>query len=180
MALTYRADHVGSLLRPRDILDARQNPGTTPEQLTALENGNILRVLARQQEAGLRIFTDGEFRRGGFMSGFYDSITGLNNQAEVARLWKGTGMPPRDKAGVGSLGGVVVEKIRQTRRLTKHEVDFLKQHSSGDIKMTLPTANQFPAIVYKKGMSEKAYPTRSGFLVGYCADHQRGDRGAGE
>jgi 5-methyltetrahydropteroyltriglutamate--homocysteine methyltransferase len=162
--VTYRADHVGSLLRPREILDARKNPETSPEQLAALEDRHILRVLARQKEAGLRIFTDGEFRRGGFMSGFYDSITGLDNQAEIARAWKGTAAPPRDKAGVGSLGGVVVEKIRQTKRLTKHEVDFLKQHSPGDIKMTLPTANQFPAIVYKKGMSEKAYPTRSDFL----------------
>jgi 5-methyltetrahydropteroyltriglutamate--homocysteine methyltransferase len=164
MTLNYRADHVGSLLRSREILDARKDAETTPAQLTALEDGHILRVLARQKEAGLRIFTDGEFRRGGFMSGFYDSVTGLDNQAEVARLWKGTGTPPRDKAGVGSLGGVAVEKIRQTKPLTKHEVDFLKQHSPGDIKITLPTANQFPAIVYKKGMSEKAYPTRSDFL----------------
>ena len=43
-------------------------------------------------------------------------------------------------------------------------VDFLKQHAPGDIKMTLPTVNQFPAIAYKKGVSDKAYPTRSEFL----------------
>src|SRR5579863_8287699 len=162
MALTYRADHVGSLLRPKELLDARHNPETTPEQLTALEDRHIVRALARQKEAGLSIFTDGEFRRGGFMSGFYDSVEGLDNKADIARAWKadaGTG-----KMALGSLAGVVVEKIRQTKRLTKHEVDFLKRHSPGDIKMTLPTANQFPAIVYKKGISEKAYATRSDFL----------------
>jgi 5-methyltetrahydropteroyltriglutamate--homocysteine methyltransferase len=62
------------------------------------------------------------------------------------------------------LTGLVVDKIRQTRRLTAHEVDFLKQHSPGAFKMTLPTANQFPAIAYRKGLSERAYPTYSDFL----------------
>jgi 5-methyltetrahydropteroyltriglutamate--homocysteine methyltransferase len=162
MPLTYRADHVGSLLRPAELLDARKNPETTPAQLTALEDRHILRVLARQKEAGLGIFTDGEFRRGGFMSGFYDSVEGLDNKADITRAWKGAVSAP--KAPTGILAGVVVEKIRQTKRLTRHETDFMKQHSPGDIKMTLPTANQFPAIVYKKGMSEKAYATRSDFL----------------
>jgi 5-methyltetrahydropteroyltriglutamate--homocysteine methyltransferase len=163
MPLNYRADHVGSLLRPPELLAARHNPETTPEQLTALEDRHILRALARQKEAGLRIFTDGEFRRGGFMSGFYDSVEGLDQKADIARAWKaaaGAGKAP----SLGSLAGVVVEKIRQTKRLTKHELDFLNRHRPGDIKMTLPTANQFPAIVYKKGMSEKAYATRSDFL----------------
>src|SRR5439155_417439 len=67
-------------------------------------------------------------------------------------------------SGIGTPGGAVVAKLRQTKRLTKHEVDFLKQHAPGDIKMTLPTANQFPALAYKKGVSERAYPTYSEFL----------------
>src|SRR5580658_2112171 len=162
MPLTYRADHVGSLLRPADLLAARKNPETTSAQLTALEDRHILRALVRQQEAGLKIFTDGEFRRGGFMSGFYDSVQGLDNGADIARAWKGAASAPKTPTGI--LAGVVVEKIRQTKRLTKHETDFLKQHSPGDIKMTLPTANQFPAIAYKTGVSEQAYPTRSDFL----------------
>jgi 5-methyltetrahydropteroyltriglutamate--homocysteine methyltransferase len=57
-----------------------------------------------------------------------------------------------------------VGKIKQTRRLTQHELAFMKQHSPGDIKITLPTANQFPAIYYKKGISDKVYPSYSAFL----------------
>jgi 5-methyltetrahydropteroyltriglutamate--homocysteine methyltransferase len=60
--------------------------------------------------------------------------------------------------------GTVVDKIKQTRRLTGHELAFVKQHSPGDVKVTLPTANQFPAIYYKKGISDKVYPTYSAFL----------------
>jgi 5-methyltetrahydropteroyltriglutamate--homocysteine methyltransferase len=59
---------------------------------------------------------------------------------------------------------VAVSKIRQTKRLTQHETGYLLRHSPGDIKMTLPTANQFPAIAYQKGLSERAYPTYSDFL----------------
>ena len=60
--------------------------------------------------------------------------------------------------------GTVVGKIKQTRRLTEHEFAFLKQHNPGDIKITLPTANQFPAIYFKTGVSDKVYPDHSAFL----------------
>jgi 5-methyltetrahydropteroyltriglutamate--homocysteine methyltransferase len=62
------------------------------------------------------------------------------------------------------LTGIVVETIRQTHRLTAHEAAFLKSHSPGDFKITLPSANQFPAIMYKRGLSERAYPSYSEFL----------------
>ncbi len=55
-------------------------------------------------------------------------------------------------------------KIKQTRRLTEHEFAFLKQQQPGDIKVTLPTANQFPAIYFKKGISDKIYPNHSALL----------------
>jgi 5-methyltetrahydropteroyltriglutamate--homocysteine methyltransferase len=163
MTFPYRADHVGSLLRPQEVLDARSDPNITSEQLREIEDRHILRVLKRQQDLGLKIFTDGELRRRGFMSDFYESVDGLDKGDEVARSWKGASAATSG-AEVGSLTGVVVSPITQTKRLTEEEVGFLKQHSPGDIKMTLPTANQFPAIAYKKGVSEKAYKTRSEFL----------------
>jgi 5-methyltetrahydropteroyltriglutamate--homocysteine methyltransferase len=164
MASPYRADHVGSLLRPQEVLDARKDPGVTREQLAAVEDRHILAVLKRQQDAGFEIFTDGELRRSGFMSDFYESVDGLDTEYELTRTWKGAPSGVGVARGIGAPGGAVVAKLRQTKRLTKHEVDFLKQHAPGDIKITLPTANQFPAIAYKKGLSERAYPTYSEFL----------------
>jgi 5-methyltetrahydropteroyltriglutamate--homocysteine methyltransferase len=160
MAFQYRADHVGSLLRPREVLDARSNPEVSSAQLKGIEDRHILRLLQRQNDLGLKVFTDGELRRRGFMSDFYESVEGLDSADDIARAWKGAA------AGVatGVLAGIVTDKIRQKKRLTSHEVGFLKQHSPGDLKMTVPTANQFPAIMYKKGISERAYPTRSEFL----------------
>jgi len=165
MTFPYRADHVGSLLRPQEILEARRNPNITAEQLRQIEDRHILRVLSRQKDLGFKIFTDGEFRRRGFMSDFYESVDGLDNGDEIARAWKGAAAPAGGgNSGFGRLAGVVVGPIQQKKRLTSHEVGFLKKHSPGVIKMTLPTANQFPAIAYKKGISEHAYATQSDFL----------------
>jgi methionine synthase II (cobalamin-independent) len=125
----YRADHVGSLLRPLELLEARKNPSIAPEQLQEIEDRHIQRVLQRQNDLGLRIFTDGEFRRAGFMSDFNDSVDGLDNAEAIARNWKIEGSGTSALAGVKNrLPGVVVAKIRQKKRLTGHEVAFLKQH----------------------------------------------------
>src|SRR5947208_8037801 len=137
MAWRYRADHVGSLLRPKELLDARNDPTITREQLAAIEDRHILGVLKRQQDAGLKIFTDGELRRTGFMGDFYDSVEGLDREYDLDRTWKGAPAGAGVAKGIGAPGGAVVAKLRQTKRLTKHEVDFLRRHAPGDIKMTL-------------------------------------------
>jgi 5-methyltetrahydropteroyltriglutamate--homocysteine methyltransferase len=118
-------------------------------------------VIERQKDLGFKIFTDGEFRRGNFMSDFNDAVEGIDEGVAVARTWQtGAGASPRPSM----VPGTVVSKIKQTRRLTEHEFAFVKQHSAGDVKVTLPTANQFPAIYYKKGISDKVYPNHSAFL----------------
>jgi len=161
----HRADHVGSLLRPPELLDARHNPGVTPDRMREIEDRQVLRVLARQREVGLDIFTDGELRRRGFMSDFYESVEGLDLDGSIARAWKGSRTASAGTAATTTpLVGLVVDKIKQTRRLTAHEAGFLARHSPGDIKMTLPSANQFPAIMYRKGLSDRAYATYSEFL----------------
>jgi 5-methyltetrahydropteroyltriglutamate--homocysteine methyltransferase len=157
----YRADHVGSLLRPKELLAARA--AHSPD-LRALEDREILRVLAKQRELGFGIFTDGEFRREGFMSDLVEAVDGFTTGEAHARDWKST-----QGAGTQALRDIVTGKLRQKQRLTAHELPFMKAHSPGPIKMTLPSANQFPAIAYRKGMSEGAYPTYAEFLADVAA-----------
>ena len=162
MPAKYRADHVGSLLRPAELLRARHEERFDPEQLRALEDQHILRALQRQKEVGLKIFTDGELRRVNFMSDFNDAVEGIDDSDNLLRSWQaslgGSTNPP------SRVPGIVVGKLKQTRRLTAHELAFMKQYSPGDIKMTLPTANQFPAIYYKRGITDKVYATHSDLL----------------
>jgi len=163
MAFKYRADQVGSLLRPKELLEANRS-GVPGDKLRELEDQQILRVLGRQKDLGFKIFSDGEFRRRGFMSDFHESVSGLDMQVAIDRNWQNAGGGASTTPTSRPVAGVVVDKIRQTKRMTSHEVEFLKRHSPGDIKITLPSANQFPAISYRKGISDKIYPTHSALL----------------
>jgi 5-methyltetrahydropteroyltriglutamate--homocysteine methyltransferase len=127
--------------------------------LAGLEDELVLEALRKQQDAGLDVFTDGEFRRRTFMSDFNESVEGLDEGEAIARSWQGGGA-----ASPSRVGGVAVAKIRQKRRLTAHEVRFMKAHSPGDIKVTLPSANQFPAIAFQRGITDAVYPDHSALL----------------
>jgi 5-methyltetrahydropteroyltriglutamate--homocysteine methyltransferase len=159
MATVHRADHVGSFLRPPELLEARR-AAVDAERLRAIEDGQILRVLAKQQELGFDVFTDGELRRRNFMSDFTDAVAGFDLGDAVDRTWRSGG----PGAAVSSVTGIVNAKLRPLRRLTGHELPFLREHCPGAIKITLPSATQFPAIAYKRGITDAVYPGPSDLL----------------
>ncbi|MGA7922335.1 MAG: hypothetical protein WCA38_21950 [Candidatus Acidiferrales bacterium] len=161
MSTEYRADHVGSFLRPTELLEARQTAEAHPDCLRSIEDRDIERVLAKQKELGFDIFTDGEFRRRNFMSDFTDAVEGFDLGDAVARSWKAG---QSKDAPVSSVTGIVVKKLRAVEPLTGRELSFLKKHSPGAIKMTLPSATQFPAISFKRGVTDKVYKDHSELL----------------
>ncbi len=121
MSAPFRADHIGSFLRPQELLDARKS--ASPEQLRQLEDQHILRVLAKQKELGFKVATDGELRRRNFMSDFTDAVEGFDLSAGLGRTWKaGEAAAP----AVARVTGIVTSKLRQVRPLTGHELPFMK------------------------------------------------------
>lgn len=161
MPAQYRADHVGSFLRPPELLEARHAGAADPDRLRAIEDRHILRILAKQKELGFEVFTDGELRRRNFMSDFVDAVEGFDLSDTVGRTWKAgeaKGTP------VSRVTGIVTAKLRALRPLTGHELSFLKANSSGAIKMTLPSATQFPAISFQRGVTDKVYENHSALL----------------
>jgi 5-methyltetrahydropteroyltriglutamate--homocysteine methyltransferase len=153
--MQYRADHVGSLLRPEELLAARRD-GRSKAELIALENENVVRVLERQKELGFNVFTDGELRRTNFMSDFWDAVEGFDFGDAVARKWNES--EEKDAAvAVSSVQGVVRAPLVQRKALTGGELPFMREHCPGAIKMTLPSATQFPAIAFKYGITDKVY-----------------------
>lgn len=161
MPKVYRADHVGSFLRPAELLEARQNAASDPQRLRELEDRHILRILAKQKELGFELATDGELRRRNFMSDFTDAVDGFDLGDAVARNWKAG---DTKAAPVSSVTGIVTRKLRQARPLTGHELPFLKANCKVAIKMTLPSATQFPAIAFKAGVTDKVYKDHSALL----------------
>jgi methionine synthase II (cobalamin-independent) len=157
MATIYRADHVGSLLRPSALIQARRAQIPASE-LHALEDRDILRVLEKQKELGFQIVTDGELRRSSFMSDFTDAVEGFDFQDSVSRKWSEDEKDEAAKStAVSSINGIVTGKLRQREPLTGRELPFLRKHVPGSIKMTLPSATQFPAISFKYGTTDSVY-----------------------
>lgn len=157
MANAYRADQVGSFLRPAELVEARHHHAA-PEAVRELEDRHILRLLERQRELGLDVVTDGELRRKNFMSDLTDAVDGFDTDDAIARSWKGSGAP------VASVTGVVTAKLAQRRALTAAELPFLQRHAGAPYKVTLPSATQFPAIAFKRGVTDKIYPRHSDLL----------------
>jgi len=152
---------VGSLLRPPELLEARKNAASAPADLRNLEDTHVQRVIAKQKELGFELATDGELRRRNFMSDFTDAVDGFDLGDSMARSWKAG---ETKVAQVSSVAGIVVKELRQVRSLTGHEVPFLLAHCSVAPKVTLPSATQFPAIAFKKGITGKIYKDHSALL----------------
>ena len=165
MSEAYRADHVGSFLRPAAVKEARAafREGRIPlEQLHRIEDPAILAALERQRSIGVDVFTDGEFRRSGFQNDLVESVEGFvaTDQPAVVRIWQGPGGEPQEQGTRQVVGG----RLRPVRRLTEHQTRFLQAHAPGPVKMTVPSPNQFPAINFQPGVTEPFYATRSVLL----------------
>jgi 5-methyltetrahydropteroyltriglutamate--homocysteine methyltransferase len=157
MSSSFRADHVGSFLRPPDLLEARQ-AHLPLQELEALEDRHIARVLQKQQELGLDVFTDGELRRSNFMSDFTDAVDGFDPGDAVPRNWNDNAEKSTAPAvAVSSISGIVTSPLKQRQPLTGREVPFMREHAPGPIKITLPSATQFPAISFKYGITDAIY-----------------------
>jgi 5-methyltetrahydropteroyltriglutamate--homocysteine methyltransferase len=158
MTSPVRADHVGSFLRPAELLRARSSH-IAPSELEALENQHVQQILQRQKEIGLDIFTDGELRRTNFMSDFTDAVEGFDFGDAVPRQWNDDDeKAQRSTAAVSHINGIVTSTLKQRQPLTGRELPFLKGHAPGPIKITLPSATQFPAISFKYGVTDAIYP----------------------
>ncbi len=169
---TFRADHVGSLLRPPELLAAREDFAAgriSQERLREAEDAAILKALAMQREAGVDVFTDGEYRRGIWYGDLADAIEGLVPDpappVPAAFGWQGRGSDLANEAmgEIGQTGLVVGARLRRRHRLTAHESAFLREHAPGSWKMTIPGVVQRGVLWYKPGITDRFYPSRAEF-----------------
>jgi 5-methyltetrahydropteroyltriglutamate--homocysteine methyltransferase len=132
----------------------------TLEALREIEDRAILDVLEMQRQVGVDILSDGEFRRGAFLSSLAESVEGFVPDT-VAIEWHGA---DSSDAPQGSVAEVVGAPLVWKSRLTTHEVRFLNQHVPGAFKMTVPSPTLFTDVAYKPGLTDQFYPTRSDLL----------------
>jgi 5-methyltetrahydropteroyltriglutamate--homocysteine methyltransferase len=161
MPIRFRAEHVGSLLRPPELLAARAGRTLgrlTADELRAVENQAVMAAVEKQRAVGLDVFTDGEMRRGTWLTGMADSVEGFIPD-RVLLDWKGPG------GGIeGSSAHVAGAKLRKLRKLTENEWPFLKTLGPGPYKITLPAPSNFMVASYKIGVTDQFYPTQADLL----------------
>jgi 5-methyltetrahydropteroyltriglutamate--homocysteine methyltransferase len=173
MTPNYRADHVGSLLRPPELLQAREDfsqQRISQAQLKEIEDRAVLAALDMQRQVGINVLTDGEYRRHDWVGDFTSSVDGYVT-AETPIRFEWTLPEELAATGEGSMrqaiaampqqaGRVIGERLRLRHRLTEHETPFLKQHAGGVFKVTMPATSYVVARGWKPGVTDKVYTSR--------------------
>ena len=132
----FRADMVGSLLRPAVLKQARAGRaagGITPEALRAVEDQEILKIIKRQEDIGLQSATDGEFRRSWWHFDFLAELDGCKLvQLDHGIQFHGVQTKPETVNVVGKVGFPANHPMLAHFR-------FLKEHTRLVPKMTIPS-----------------------------------------
>ena len=156
----FRADHVGSLLRPVALKDARTkfaNGALDAAGLKAVEDREIENVVRRQEEIGLKLATDGEFRRSWWHFDFFRGLQGVEMISA----------PPIKFHGVETKA----EAIKITGRIgfaghpMLEHFKFLKAHCRVTPKMTIPAPSTFHFRQGRAMVSKEVYPDLDAFFA---------------
>lgn len=163
-----RADVVGSLLRPPELLEAQKKFSSgdlTPAEFKRLEDRAVDEALRLQEEAGLDVVTDGEMRRLSFQSQMTAAVEGFGEWNLDAFLW---GKWQSDEFGemvVERPSISVVAKLRRKRFLSAEEFTYARGRTGKVLKVTLPSPSLF-ANFWDPRRSSGAYASLEGFLGG--------------
>ncbi|HJS28471.1 MAG TPA: hypothetical protein VJ768_02545, partial [Anaerolineales bacterium] len=159
----FRADHVGSLLRPKYLLEARsryQSGDITSEALREVEDRAIREVVSKEEAVGLHSITDGEFRRTYFHVDFLERLEGVETEGGIevkfhSKQGEINFAPPRL---------VVTGKLRHVEDIQKADFDFLKSATSRTPKVTIPSPTMVHFRGGRKGIDIHAYPELDEFF----------------
>ena len=156
----FRADHVGSFLRPAALKEARakrEKGAISQAELKAVEDREIEKIVAKQEEIGLKFATDGEFRRSWWHFDFLGMLDGVElYEADQGIQFQGVQTKAQSLRIVGKLGF-------SDHPMVEH-FKFLKSHTRLTPKMTIPAPPVLHFRLAKDGISKKAYPDLDAFF----------------
>lgn len=142
----FRAEHVGSLLRPKELLEARKQveKGTlSPEQLRRLEDDAIRHAVRRQEEVGMRAVTDGEMRRTSWHVDVLCEIGGVIQGGTQLRPFENDTGAVRNEIALPKVTG----ELRLDRTIVEEHFMFLKSVTKAVPKLAIPS----PSILHGLG-----------------------------
>ncbi len=170
--LPSRADHVGSFLRPRSVIEARTHRAAdniSYEELREIEDKAIAELVKWQEGLGLKAITDGEFRRYFFHTDFLLQLAGVEEHGGIAKAFKndsGTDVhfaPPKM---------VVSGKIEHVKPIQRRDYEFLAAHTSETPKVAIPSPTMLHFRAGRSGIPEDVYPTMDEFYADVAAAYR--------
>jgi 5-methyltetrahydropteroyltriglutamate--homocysteine methyltransferase len=169
----YRADHVGSLLRSAPLKEARAKRATgrmSSAELESIEDAEIRKIIAGQEEVGLRSVTDGEFRRAYW---HFDFLAGLDG-VEMVEATQGIQF-----AGVQSKAEApfVKGKLGSRHHPQIAHFAFLKANTKRTPKMTIPSPSMLHYRGGRKMIDSAVYPTMDEFYSDLAQAYKQAIRG---
>jgi 5-methyltetrahydropteroyltriglutamate--homocysteine methyltransferase len=167
----FRADHVGSFLRPPELLQAReqfQNGAIGKSELRAAEDRAIRNVVRFQEDLGLQGITDGEFRRTYFHIDFLEQLAGVQTKG---------GIQVSFRSGSGSVDFSppvmhVTGKVRHVKPIQLEDFKFLKSVTTRTPKVTIPSPTMLHFRGGRAGISQEAYPDLADFYADVAAAYR--------
>ncbi|WP_066272158.1 5-methyltetrahydropteroyltriglutamate--homocysteine S-methyltransferase [Hydrogenophaga palleronii] len=157
----FRADHVGSFLRPAYLLEAREQKAKgaiTAEQLRAVEDRAITEIVKFQADVGLQAITDGEFRRTYFHIDFLEQLGGVKTDIPV------TIVKPDGTEELAPPVIRVIDKVRHAKNIQLADFQYLKAQvealglKAATPKVTIPSPTMLHFRGGRAGISKEAYP----------------------
>ena len=163
--MSVRADHVGSLLRPPELLAARAQESIDPATFKRIEDTAVREVVALQERAGMEVITDGELRRESFQSELTAAVDGVQGAGLDAWLWGDWHSEEvGDRLTERPAALAVTERLHRRRMLASEEFTFLRACTSRLAKVTLPSPTLF-ANLWDPERSTDAYPRFDDFMA---------------
>ncbi|MEZ4707993.1 MAG: 5-methyltetrahydropteroyltriglutamate--homocysteine S-methyltransferase [Caldilineaceae bacterium] len=158
----FRADQVGSLMRPRAVLQARQDAATgqiSAAALRQIEDEHIAAAVKKQEAIGLQGITDGEFRRAFFHLDFLEQLAGVTVTGAIA-----ASSDAQETVGFTPPKLSVTGKLRHVKNIQVDDFNFLKSHVTQTPKVAIPS----PTMVHFRGgraaIDIESYPDMDQFF----------------
>ncbi len=152
---TNAVDHVGSLKRPPELIRAWKawEAGDLDfEALRKVQDDAIRDAIALQENLGLPIVTDGEFRRGGWSRGFLNAVDGFEFRASKLTFRNEEGFSTPSPAPVAS------RKVRRKQPIVTDDFKFIKSVAKNRAKVTMPSPSHMHFGQFKDAVDRKVYP----------------------
>jgi methionine synthase II (cobalamin-independent) len=172
LTLPFRADHVGSLLRSKPLQDARgkrEKGAISGDQLKEVEDREIEKIIRKQEEIGLKLATDGEFRRAYWHFDFFSMLDGVElYELDHGIQFQGVQSKPQSIRVTGKIGF-------SNHPMVEH-FKFLKSHTRGTPKMTIPSPSVMHFRLEPGAVAKSAYPDRDAIFDDLAMAYQKAVR----